>query len=59
MNSYRYAEALARHNIPCEMHIFPVGGHGLGAAANEFYVSRWIEFLRAWLKLNNFINCDN
>lgn len=59
MNSYRYAEALARHNIPCEMHIFPVGGHGLGAAANEFYVSRWIDFLRAWLKLNNFINCDN
>ena len=55
MNSYRYAEALASNDVPCEMHIFPIGKHGLGFAAQLPYVSAWLEMLRKWLILNQFI----
>ena len=44
------------------MHIYPVGGHGLGLAnglygrATEPYVQRWIEDLERWLELIGYIN---
>lgn len=50
MNSYRYAEALAKKNIPCEMHIFPEGVHGLGVAPQLPHVAQWTRLLENWLK---------
>ena len=55
INSYRYAEALSKANVLCEMHIFPVGRHGCGVGASLPYVSKWVELLRQWMILNNFI----
>lgn len=52
INSYKYAEALRKNNIPCEMHVFPCGGHGLGLAENNLYVTRWKEWLIDWLELS-------
>jgi acetyl esterase/lipase len=49
-NSYRYATALREHNVPCEMHIFPEGPHGLGTAPMMPYVSRWTALLIDWLR---------
>ena len=49
INSYRYAEALARENVPCEMHIFPNGGHGAGIATQLPHVAQWTGLLRRWL----------
>ena len=54
MNSLLYAEALSRENIPYEMHIYPVGHHGLGLSAELPYVAKWQEDLKAWLKLKNW-----
>ena len=31
-NSFMFAEALREHNVPCELHVFGKGGHGLGLA---------------------------
>lgn len=56
INSYRYAESLAKCNVNCEMHIFPIGEHGCGVGAGVPYVSKWIELLRQWLILNKFIS---
>ncbi len=59
--TYRYATRLSELGVPVEMHIYPVGGHGLGLAnglygrANEPYVHRWIEDLERWLKLIGWI----
>lgn len=50
INSYRYAEALRKCGIPCEMHVFPHGSHGLGLATQMPYVTRWKEWLLEWLK---------
>ena len=55
INSYRYAEALAKQNIPCEMHIFPYGVHGLGVSPHNTHVAQWVELLRSWLHLHEFI----
>ena len=51
MNSYRYAAALRNYLIPCEMHIFPNGPHGLGLAEAVPYVSRWKNWLLEWLEV--------
>ncbi|MCQ2427279.1 MAG: alpha/beta hydrolase [Clostridia bacterium] len=55
----QYASALAAHKIPCEVHIYPEGNHGL-SLANEFvysgkpaserpYVQNWIDHAIAWV----------
>lgn len=51
INSYRYAEALRKFSIPCEMHIFPQGPHGLGLAKQVPHVTRWKEWLIEWLRI--------
>lgn len=55
INSYRYAEALARRKIACELHVFPYGPHGMGVSPQDIHVAQWIELLRRWLRLNKFI----
>lgn len=49
-NSYRYAIALREKSVPCEMHIFPEGPHGLGTAVTDPYVSRWTVLFIDWLR---------
>lgn len=48
-NSLRYYEALAKHDVPAEMHIYQKGGHGfaLGRQGTE---RSWPEALLSWLK---------
>lgn len=60
--SYRYAARLSELGVPVEMHIYPIGGHGLGLAnglygkVTEEYVQRWPEELERWLRLIGWIN---
>ncbi|MBP3388680.1 MAG: alpha/beta hydrolase, partial [Clostridia bacterium] len=49
INSYRYAEALRRHNVDTEMHIFPHGPHGMALAQGEPHVGQWTGLLFNWL----------
>lgn len=61
-NSMKFAQALHSHGVNFEMHIYPVGGHGLSLANEETsgeegielvpYCSGWIGLAGAWLKLN-------
>lgn len=60
--SYKYATRLSELGAAVEMHIYPVGGHGLGLAnglysrGREPYVQRWTEDLCRWLKHIGWIN---
>lgn len=60
--SYRYADRLAELGVDVEMHIYPVGGHGLGLANGGWgreclpYLQRWSEELERWLKIKGFIS---
>jgi len=48
-NTYLYASALRMHNIEHEVHIFPVGKHGLGLGAKAPHVAQWVPLCKAWL----------
>ena len=59
--SFRYATRLHELGVSVEMHIYPIGVHGLGLA-NVMekdrvcpYVQDWAMHLEKWLKLNGWI----
>lgn len=54
-NTFRYATALHEKNVPLEMHIYPMGGHGLGLAPEQPYIQTWAEHLVNWLKLLDYV----
>lgn len=49
INSLRYGEALRRHGVPFEMHVFPHGLHGLGYTKAPENIKAWTGLLRTWL----------
>lgn len=58
-NSFLFAEALKKNEVPCELHIFGTGGHGLGLAnevtsnypwENNEQVEPWLGMARTWIK---------
>ena len=49
IHSYRYAQALRKHGIPHELHVFPHGSHGLGLATGNPSVGQWGGLLLNWL----------
>ncbi len=49
-NSLLYADALSKVQVPYEMHLFPIGSHGLGLAEDNPCVHQWTGLLDNWLK---------
>lgn len=49
INSYIYATELRKHNVPCEMHIFPYGDHGIGLAYHIPHTAQWVNLMKNWL----------
>ena len=54
-NSIRYAMALKKFSIPCELHIYEKGGHGYGMGRSNDTESSWTEACKKWLKANGFL----
>lgn len=54
-NSYLYAARLRELGIPCEMHVFPVGGHGLGRAPQQPHVAQWTGLLKNHLVWRGYL----
>lgn len=53
-NSLVFYQALHRHNVPVEMHIYPQGGHGFGLN-NKTTKDQWTERLQNWLDANGWL----
>ncbi|MCI8294848.1 MAG: alpha/beta hydrolase [Lachnospiraceae bacterium] len=61
-NSLLFAQALTQAGVEYELHIYPVGGHGLSLAREETagerayhlqpYCSGWIDLAKAWIELH-------
>lgn len=60
-NSFLFAQALKKENIPFELHIYPKGPHGLSLATAETdesedgsmtvpHVQGWLELSGRWFK---------
>jgi acetyl esterase/lipase len=56
-NSIVLAEALAKNNVPFELHIYQQGGHGLGLADKYpfVHVHPWANELVRWLKIQGAV----
>jgi len=44
-----YAEALQRHGVAAEMHLFAQGGHGFGPGRDEDGTGQWVKLAADWL----------
>lgn len=53
-NSLRYVEALQKHKVPVELHMYQNGGHGFGGH-NKHSPDDWLERLRHWMQHNKWI----
>ncbi len=56
-DSIKFADALAKNNVPFELHIFPNGGHGLSLANSQVcsnggdaHFAKWFELCAEWLE---------
>lgn len=47
--SKAYHEALKKAGVPCELQLFPAGGHGYGLRPSPYRVSRWPQECEKWL----------
>lgn len=48
-NSLMFASAYATHKIPCELHVYRSGQHGVGMATNNPALRSWSSLLIDWL----------
>lgn len=53
-NSVVFYQALHRHNVPAEMHLYPQGGHGFGMN-NKTTKDQWVERLQNWMDANGWL----
>lgn len=49
-NSVAFYLALRRAHVPAELHIFALGGHGLGLGGNEPGFEEWPRLMAIWLR---------
>lgn len=48
-NVLLFASSLSRHKVPCALHVFPTGCHGLGLAKENPSVAAWTQLCSRWL----------
>jgi dipeptidyl aminopeptidase/acylaminoacyl peptidase len=54
-NSILFYQALRKHKVPAELHIYEEGPHGVGLAVGRGAASAWPDQLAAWLKTRKLI----
>lgn len=54
-NALLFYEALRKHKIPAELHIFATGGHGYGMFRRDQPADQWPNLLEDWLKVQQLI----
>jgi acetyl esterase/lipase len=54
MNSLNFYEALVRHGVPAELHVYPRGGHGWGLW-NSLSKEQWPDECQRWMEVNGWI----
>lgn len=54
-NGLLFYEALLKHHVPAEMHIWESGGHGFGLRNGDRPVDKWTEQLEPWLRVHKLI----
>jgi acetyl esterase/lipase len=58
-NSFQFAAALNRANVPFELHVYQKGPHGIGLGSREYEPAKfhhWTKDCLVWLKVQGFIH---
>ena len=55
-NSTVFYKTLLKNKVPAEIHLYEHGGHGFGMNNNFTSKEKWMDWLKAWLQKNNWIN---
>jgi acetyl esterase/lipase len=54
-NSLMFAEALAKHHVPVELHIFDHGRHGFGLGGKDESLSEWPGLCAKWMESHGWL----
>ncbi len=54
LNSLNFYEALVRHGVRSELHVYPRGGHGWGLW-NPLSRDQWPDRLKEWMEVNGWL----
>jgi len=54
-NAMFYSLALKNAKVPCELHVYPTGGHGYGLRPSEHAVTTWPQRLAEWMKTRGLL----
>jgi glycerophosphoryl diester phosphodiesterase len=54
-NVLRMATALKQAKVPCELHLFPSGGHGYGLRPGKHAAYRWPQLAASWLRAQGML----
>ena len=55
VNSLYFYEALIKHHVPAELHVYPKGGHGFGMHNPTTGADQWPDRLAEWMKANGWL----
>jgi acetyl esterase/lipase len=55
INSLYFYEALIKHHVPAELHVYPRGGHGFGMRNSTSGDDQWPDRLAEWLSVNGWV----
>ncbi|MEA3213178.1 MAG: hypothetical protein QOE70_6235 [Chthoniobacter sp.] len=54
-----YALALKNAKVPCELHVYPTGGHGYGLRTSEHAATTWPQRAAEWLQTRGLLRRAN
>ena len=54
-NAIAYTLALRKHGVPCELHLYQFGPHGVGMGVGDPVLASWMDRLHDWLWTNGFL----
>jgi acetyl esterase/lipase len=54
-NSLIFAEALHKHKVPVELHVFDHGPHGFGLGANDPVLRQWPDLCATWMEHHGWL----
>jgi acetyl esterase/lipase len=58
-NSLMFVQALKKHNVPVELHVFDHGAHGFGLGGNDPQLSQWPGLCAKWMEFHGWLKSGN
>ncbi len=59
VNVLAYSLALKKANVPFELHVYPVGGHGYGLRQSPNQISHWPHLVELWMISRGLLKSHN